>query len=152
MNALRFVVEERNTVLEAIKIRVVLSRFVNNSEAGKRCCEVFPLAVLLAGFSSAKSGDSWDGVEDKVDEGNDDENAERIRVDTDDSDDVCPATVRSNAVGLCAVRGTAQPAEEGEHGSQNLKAIDQNCIVLLVLELTSTPKMAALSWKDGQVP
>lgn len=114
------VVEEGDAVLEAVEVLVVLASLVDDSEAGEGSGEVFPLAVLFAGLATTQVGQPGDGVENEVDESDNDDDAEGVGVDTNDGNDVSPATVGGNAVGLGAGRGAGQPTEEGEHGGEDI--------------------------------
>lgn len=91
---------------------------MNDCEAGKGGGEVFPLAVLLAGLATAKVGELGDGVKDAVHKGDDGHDTKREAVDTDNGDNVSPATVGS---AVATGRSARQPTEKGEHGGEDLK-------------------------------
>lgn len=131
-------------VLDLVELPGVLGRLVNDGDSLETGEEVLELAVLVVTFSSSQVVEPWDlqvvmevgsagagtnhlrartyRVQEVVDQSHDNEHSEGESPDTDNSDNVGPATVVTLSVdgGI----GASEPSEETEDGGQDVDSED----------------------------
>jgi len=102
----------------AVLVGSVLERQLAESRDHVLDVGVLPVAIL-----ATEGVEPWDGVEQVVDDGDDDGHTNGVSPDEDNGDNVDPAVITELAVegrGVGLVRSTGHPAEEGEDGSEGI--------------------------------
>lgn len=78
---------------------------------------LLPYRVLLRPFTTAEVAERWNGVENKVNKGENNDDTERVSPNTDNGDNVGPASVW---VLVRASRGARQPTKEGKDSGKSV--------------------------------
>ncbi|KAH6603711.1 hypothetical protein Trco_008486 [Trichoderma cornu-damae] len=101
-----------------------LVSLVLNGELLESGDDVLDNGILLLAVLAAEVVQRRDLVQDEVDNGNEDGDAERVQPDDDNGDDVGPAVVAllGKIDGVVDLRSTREPAEESEESSQDIDA------------------------------
>jgi hypothetical protein len=126
-----------------VLVDTVLERQLAESRDHVLDVRVLPVAVL-----ATEGVEPWDGVEQVVDDGDDDRDTNGVSPDKDNGDNVDPAVITELAVDggrVGLVRSTGHPAEEGEDGSKSVDTQDGDD------ELERGESLAATGNKDQPV-
>ncbi|KAK1241977.1 LOW QUALITY PROTEIN: hypothetical protein MKX07_007800 [Trichoderma sp. CBMAI-0711] len=113
--------------LEEVSVHALdVVSLVLNGELLESSNDVLDNGVLLLAVLAAKVVERRDLVEDEVDNGDDDGDTEGVQPDNDDGDNVGPAIVAlgGQVDGVVDLRGTGQPAEEGEESGHDIDTED----------------------------